>query len=86
MNATDRLEMGPLRVSRLCAKPGDGGTGVGHRRGGHIHHVPDSGRTGAIQQAAGSFNIHLIELRGAAHEGNLCCQVDDSFCAFDCSP
>ena len=78
--------MGALRVSRFRAQPGDRGAGVGHGRGGHIHQVPHPGSTGGIEQAAGSFNVYLVELSGAAREGNLRCQVDDSFCAFYCSP
>ena len=75
-----------LWVRRLRAQPGDGGTGIGHGRGGHNHHVPHPGGTGSMEQAPGPFDVHRIELRGTAREGNLRGQVDDSFCAVHCPP
>ena len=36
-----------------------------------------------MQQAAGPFDVHLIELRGAARKGNLRGQVDDALGAGD---
>jgi hypothetical protein len=39
-----------------------------------------------MEQTAGPLDVHLIELRGTASERNFSGQVDDSFCALDCSP
>jgi len=74
------------RVRRLGAQPGDGGPGIGHGRGGDKHQLPHTGLAGGPEQAARAFDIDLVELRGAAGEGDLRSQVDDAFGAGDCRP